>query len=71
MSELPKGHIATNPYEIARHGHHADLIADTSFGSHQIRVGQDGHIIDQQLNFRGGGIVPLNALGLPDPRYPF
>lgn len=35
---LPKGHIATKPGEINAHGRHADLIAKTSYGSHQTRV---------------------------------
>jgi len=38
MKGLPKAHIATNPKEIAVHGKHVDLIAQTSTGSHQVRV---------------------------------
>jgi len=40
MADLPRGHIATKQGEISAHGHHADLIAPTEYGSHQIRVVQ-------------------------------
>lgn len=73
---LPKGHIATNPLEINAHGKHADLIAGTSFGSHQMRIDPYGNVIDEQLNFSKnflraedprctamGGYVPVNMHG--------
>lgn len=67
MSNLPIGHIATNPNEIAAHGTHADLIAPlpAPFGSHQVRVDRFGDPVDSQLNLRGGGRVPLDASGMP------
>jgi len=52
--DLPKFHIATNPNEIAAHGPHADGIGRTSFGSHQVRVGPNGLIFDDQVNFNKG-----------------
>jgi len=61
---LPKFHIATNPNEIAAHGPHADGIAKTSFGSHQIRVTPYGSILDDELNFSNRFL----SNGMPDPR---
>ena len=71
MNPLPNGHIATNAGEIGAHGAHADLFAPLSppFGSHQVRVDPHGHPIDQQLNLRGGGHVPLDAHGYPIGHY--
>jgi len=45
--ELPKGHIATNSGEIVAHGQHADLIAKTTTGSHQVRVSPDGRMSEK------------------------
>lgn len=64
-NELPKGHIASNQGEIDAHGHHVDLIAGTSFGSHQERFDPRGNPIDGRLNFAGGGFVGLDSAGLP------
>lgn len=48
---LPTGHIATKEGEINAHGRHVDLIAPTSFGSHQVRVSGDERVSSDQLNF--------------------
>lgn len=48
--DLPKFSIDGNS---KKHGPHADGLAETSFGSDQVRVGPDGKIIDGQLNFSG------------------
>lgn len=66
-SQLPNGHIATNPGEIVAHGPHADMLAPLSdpFGSHQVRYDPHGYPIDGQLNLRGGGHIPLDATGMP------
>jgi len=68
MGNLPKFHIATKEGEIAAHGHHADGIAGTSFGSHQMRFDRNGVLISDQLNFRGGDRFDVLANGMPDPR---
>lgn len=36
--DLPRGHVAKNSGEVAKHGRHVDLVAPTSYGSHQVRV---------------------------------
>jgi hypothetical protein len=64
-NQLPTIHIADSDGEIRAHGLHADLIGDTSFGSHQERWGPDGRPIDGRLNFQGGGFMGLDAAGLP------
>lgn len=51
MSDLPKFHIATKQGEIDAHGPHADGVAKTSYGSHQIRVNPFGFCYDDQHNF--------------------
>lgn len=58
-------HYAVSEGEIRAHGEHFDLIAGTTFGSHQERWTPDGNAIDGQLNFRGGGVMGLDAAGLP------
>lgn len=66
----PTGHIATSPGEIAAHGPHADLIALTSYGSHQVRIGPNGDVISEDHNLSGemeGEIARLNALRSLDP----
>lgn len=77
---LPKGHIAEKEGELLAHGEHVDLIAGTSFGSHQVRVGIGGEIVDDQCNFSnrfgGGRFIDRNGVlndrclsnGMPDPR---
>jgi hypothetical protein len=61
----PIVHFAVNEREVAAHGIHADMISLTTFGSHQTRVGEEGDLIDQQLNFRGGAVMGVDAAGLP------
>jgi hypothetical protein len=58
-------HFAVNEREVAAHGNHADMISLTTFGSHQARIGEEGDLIDQQLNFRGGAVMGVDAAGLP------
>jgi len=48
----------------------ADLIAGTSFGSHQIRIGPGGHIFSDQFNFSPRlmpGVGPASIDLGPDP----
>ncbi len=65
MSKLPKFHIPTSAIEIDKHGVHADGIAGTSYGSHQIRVDPHGYPFDDQHNFRGGD---KHCISNNDPR---
>jgi len=38
MGNLPLGHIAIKEGEVVAHGKHVDLVAPTSYGSHQVRI---------------------------------
>jgi len=67
----PTGHIATNQGEIAAHGPHADLIAQTSYGSHQLRIDPNGDVISEEHNLSGEmqrELANLNALRQIDPK---
>ena len=61
-SGTPRGHIANSEGEINAHGVHADLVAPTSFGSHQQRWDGHGLLIDDQFNVQrdGGGMDSIS-----------